>query len=150
MAGAHITLDFDSSDVSQALVRLIRFGDDGRTEALLAIGEYLMDSHDARFAAQISPEGDPWEPLDPRYKKRKDRERPGAGILVFDNILRGGLRYQVENSELFFGTDRPYGAAQHFGTDDIPARPWLGLTAEDEEEALAILGDRLEKSLDGP
>lgn len=155
------------------------------------IGEYLLVAHEARWDKQMSPDGTPWQALSPRYAKEKAKERPGAKLLVYDNLLRGTLRYQVQNGELAFGTDRPYGAIQHFGgvidmparsqqayfhaTKDevlplfvskrksnfaqwvtlpaykieIPARPWLGVSATDNEEIVAITQDYIRGAIEG-
>ncbi|MCY1187589.1 Phage virion morphogenesis family protein [compost metagenome] len=79
--------------------------------------------------------------------------------------MQDTLRHQVSGNELLFGTDRPYGAAMQFGMSkgyagktrrgasipwgDIPARPYLGLSAEDDVEILAIIEDYLIQPLDG-
>ncbi|ULU26601.1 phage virion morphogenesis protein [Dyella terrae] len=86
------------------------------TEPLMrSIGEYLLIAHNERWDAKASPDGVPWASLSPRYARRKEKARPGAPLLVYDNLLRGTLRYQVQGNELAFGTDRPYGAIQQFG-----------------------------------
>ncbi|CAD5107228.1 phage virion morphogenesis protein [Zestomonas carbonaria] len=80
------------------------------------LGELLLVIHQARFRAQVSPEGNPWKPLSPRYLRRKPKNKDK--ILVLSGgaeSLRGGLRYQVDGDDLLFGTDRPYGAIHQFG-----------------------------------
>ncbi|MCO1337222.1 phage virion morphogenesis protein, partial [Microbulbifer sp. OS29] len=73
-------------------------------------------------------------------------------VLTLSGLLRNTLRYQVQGTELLFGTDRPYGAVHQFGATqgqfgktkrggpipwgNIPARPWLGTSAEDDREIL--------------
>lgn len=158
MAGARITLEIQDLGADQAISRLARFDTEVMPLVFADIGEYLKLSHAARFEAEESPDGTPWAALSPRYQQRKDRLRPGLRKLVFDNLLKGLLRYQVEPLELEFGTDRPYGAIQHFGGSEgmapcaaaIPERPWLGLSAADDDEILAITGDHLERAAGGP
>jgi len=80
------------------------------------IGEYLLRSTRDRAARQISPEGSAWQALSPRYKARKDKERPGLPMLKYDNHMLGDrLSYQVEGGALLLGTSAPYGARMHFG-----------------------------------
>ncbi|MNZ38299.1 Phage virion morphogenesis family protein [compost metagenome] len=124
------------------------------------IGEYLHLSTDDRFRAQVGPDGTPWAPLSPVTLARKKGNR----ILRESGTLQDTLRHQVSGNELSFGTDRPYGAAMQFGMrkgyagktrrgasipwGDIPARPYLGLSAEDDAEILAIIEDYLLQPLD--
>ncbi|CNJ03497.1 Mu-like prophage protein gpG [Yersinia aldovae] len=118
MAGA--TLIFSYQDALSALLR---------TQAALAdpapllndMGEKLLEFHQQRFKDQTSPDGVAWKELSPHYKKRKRRNQDK--ILTLDGPLRNTLRWQVNTQELLFGTDRPYGAIQHFGgTIEIAAR----------------------------
>lgn len=140
MSGAFVKIDTIGADeIRDALDRLAtRAGN--LTSVFADIGKYLLVAHDRRFATQRSPEGDPWAPLSPRYLARKRRNR--ARILVLDDLLGGTLRYQTTAEGLVFGTDRVYGATHQFGRPEagIPARPFLGLAAEDEREALRLVG----------
>ena len=148
MAGVTITLDVLGQErVSKALNRLLRAGANP-DDALRDMGEYLLNAHRQRWAQQQAPDGTPWEPLSEQYAARKRAKRPAAGILVFDDVLRGTLRYQVSGHTLALGTDRPYGATHQFGRDfgrgaPIPARPWLGISKQDED----VLREHLAKAL---
>lgn len=80
------------------------------------MGEYLLGSTRERAARQVSPDGTAWQALSPRYKRQKDRQRPGLPMLKFDNHMLGDrLSWQIERDALLVGTNAPYGAAQHFG-----------------------------------
>jgi phage virion morphogenesis protein len=109
------------------------------------IGEYLLLSHSERWDRQESPEGRGWKELDKDYlqSKRKRASRGRNKILVLDEYLRSGLRYQATDTMLEFGTNSEYGARQQFGGGGIPARPFLGISAEDNQEISAILSDWL-------
>ena len=120
MAGVNIEIDVRGTDVTQkALNRIAQAGRNLR-ESLGDIGERLLNSHPKRWALEPSPDGIPWEPLSEQYAERKRQERPAAGVLVFDDLLKGLLRYQVRNNALKLGTDRPYGATHQFGRDFGP------------------------------
>lgn len=146
MAG--ITLDYRIEDeqVRRALDELVRRGGDAEP-AMAAIGEDLDRSHRDRFDHQVSPDGNPWAPLDPTYKARKPRRK--NEILVLNGYLRDTLRYEAGPDSLAFGTDRVYGATHHFGDEDrgIPARPWLGFSEDDEAKAVRTLLEYLEAPL---
>lgn len=77
------------------------------------VNEYLHRIHRDRFARQETPEGDAWEALSPAYAKRKHRN--ADKILTFRGYLQGTLRGQYDDASLEFGTDRTYGAIQHYG-----------------------------------
>jgi phage virion morphogenesis protein len=155
MAGAFIGLDVFDRPVLEALQKLARSGSDLRP-AFEHIGEHLKVSHMDRWAKAESPDGQKWAPLSATTiaLKKKNADK----ILVLNGHLRDTLRYQSSSHSLEFGTNRIYGAVQQFGAKagafgayrgraipwgDIPARPYLGVSAEDETEILAILADHL-------
>jgi phage virion morphogenesis protein len=154
VAGAMLDVTLDTSQVGKALDDLAdRLGD--LTTPLNDIGEYLQISTDDRFRQKVAPDGSPWAPLSPVTLARKK----GSGILREKGTLQDTLRRQVTSTELAFGTDRPYGAVHQFGQKkgasgktsrgssipwgDIPAREYLGLSAEDETEVLLIIHEYL-------
>lgn len=157
MAGAMLDIQLDSSQVGTALAELEARLGDLRTP-LNDIAEYLHRSTDGRFRQQIGPDGSPWVPLSATTLARKKSPR----ILRESGTLQDTLRHQVSGDELRFGTDRPYGAVHQFGQPrgasgktrrgapipwgDIPARPYLGLSTDDEAEILAIVADYLNEA----
>ncbi|MGQ7818818.1 phage virion morphogenesis protein [Metapseudomonas furukawaii] len=159
MAGAMISIDAGTEAASAVLEQLAAYLDDLATP-LQDLSEYMQLSTDERFRAQVGPEGTPWAPLSPATLARKK----GARILRESGVLQDTLRGQIEGNELHFGTDRPYGAVHQFGQPkgksgttrrgasipwgDIPARPYLGLSAEDENEIPMILRDYLAESFE--
>ena len=153
MAGVTIDVDIRGADaISKALNRMVRAGQNLR-EPLGDIGEHLLNTHRKRWALEQSPDGTPWEPLSEQYAEQKRKKRPAAGTLVYDDLLKGTLRYQVRGDALEIGTDRPYGATHQFGRDfgrgaPIPARPFLGLSTADERDVLDILRDHLRRTID--
>jgi phage virion morphogenesis protein len=142
MAGVGVSVDVQDRELGQLLARLHRQSAD-LSEPFADIGEYLLQAHDDRFAAQESPDGTPWAPLSPGYLARKPKNQDK--ILVLDGILADTLGYNADPTELTFGTNRIYGATHHFGDPErgIPERPWLGLSDDDQAEVLDILSDHL-------
>ena len=107
MAGVTSTLDVLGQErVSKALNRLLR-ASANPDDALRDMGEYLLNAHRQRWAQQQAPDGTPWEPLSEQYAARKRAKRPAAGILVFDDVLRGTLRYQISGHTLALGNRPP-------------------------------------------
>lgn len=179
MAGAHLSInvEFEDREVVEALRRIEQAGGNLKP-AMQDIGEYLLISHRDRYDKEQAPDGTPWEPLAEstmrrkmlkgvrrgkgesrkRLTTRRGNTRAGAinalarsKTLVESGDLRDLLRYQVTGSSLEFGTDRVYGATHQFGGPErgIPARPFLGLSEQDQGEVLTILKRHLENVMRG-
>lgn len=157
MAGAFLDVYLDSRLAEAKLSELAeRLGD--LSVPLSDIGEHLLLATDTRFKQQVAPDGSPWAPLSPVTLAKKQGDR----ILRDSGILQDTTRYQVSGGELAVGTDRSYGAVHQFGQPrgasgktrrgtpipwgDIPARPFLGLSNEDEEAVARIVSDYLIKA----
>jgi len=156
MAGARITLEMDAGDAATALAGIGRQLDsEGIRLLLIDIGEYMLGATRDRAALEIAPDGSTWASLSPRYANRKAKARPGVGMLFFDNHMLGDqLSSQVVGDTLFTGTNAPQGAAQHFGSapgshQNIPARPWLGVSDQDDAEIARLVLDHLGKPIKG-
>lgn len=184
MARIEITKDTASPALREATSAL---AGEAATLMLSDIGEYLVQATRDRAQREVSPDGTPWAALSPRYKKFKDRKRPGVPKLKFDfHMLGDQFTHQVAGDELLVGTNAKYGAIHQFGGDvnipartrevlfsinrktgqsrfanrrranfaqqvtipaykiRMPARPWLGLSAEDEAEVIAIAREHVE------
>lgn len=140
MAGVNLQWRIETERLERALQALADRGGNARP-AFEAIGEDLLLSHRDRFDAQESPDGEPWEPLSEAYRKRKKRRKDE--ILVLNTYLRDTQRYQADDDQLEYGSDRVYAATMHWGDPErgIPAREWLGLSADDERAAVQTLLD---------
>lgn len=146
MAGVSIRYEFDDRAVRDALQRLADAAGD-LEPAFADIGEYLLNSIQERSSRHEAPDGTPWEPLSPGYKARKKRN--ADKILVLDDHLIGELAYQADSNSVQVGTAMIYGATHQFGDPgrNIPTRPFLGVSTDDEAEILAILQDHLVNAL---
>lgn len=168
MAGARqpITITIDDREVRAALTALQRQTGDMRP-AFREIGEVMVQSTRQRFTDSKAPDGTPWAPNAPATKemwaKEKKRSAASKKVLVWHGHLRDTLRYAVTANSVTIGTNRIYGAAQQFGMrrgyagadkrgrpipwGDIPARPFLGVSARDREAILEILIGHLGRRL---
>ncbi|NNG44982.1 phage virion morphogenesis protein [Pseudoalteromonas sp. NEC-BIFX-2020_002] len=149
MAGASIDISTEGATaVSDVLTQLVK-NLDNLAPALGNVGEHLMLTHRDHFDEQRSPDGDPWQALSPDYAKSKKKNKDK--ILRLNDILRDTFAYNVGDESLEFGTNMEYAAIHQFGgTSDmiprlavIPARPFLGLSQDDEKEVIEILSDFL-------
>jgi phage virion morphogenesis protein len=149
MAGASFDIRLDNEQLRSALDKLI-WRAQNLKPVYAAIGEMLLVSHRDRWDRdkKQAPDGSSWATLSPGYKKSKrKRESKGADkILVLDTFLRDtSLSYSATHSGLKFGANSEYAATHQFGDSarNIPARPFLGMSDDDEQAVLDIISDWL-------
>ena len=156
------TVEIKNDAVSAGLVQLAaQMGD--MSPVMNQIGEYLVMSTKERFKKGTSPEGAKWAPKSPttlaRYGARKSNRvdiRPlfGPSGMLSTQIFHESTRDQTAvGSNLVYAAVMQFGAAKgQFGEMDnrspipwgnIPARPFLGISAEDETNILALIADFL-------
>jgi phage virion morphogenesis protein len=162
-----ISLAVDSRTVLDALNRMAdTLTPSGMRPAMMEIGESLADSTAERFQTGIAPDGSIWPALSEatifsRIKKGNSGTKPLVDTGMLADPTRGGPRWQIINggAGVVVGVNRSFGgedaSVHQFGTSragrnrnvTIPARPFLGLSAEDEESVLGIiqrsLGDQI-------
>lgn len=153
MAGTKLVLiNFTDREKIGALLQGLRERAADSQGVLEPIGDLLLESTAVRFDVHAGPDGTRWSPVSPQYAgrkaggkatKRSSVSTQPSDTLVLSGDLRDGIAFQIEAGVLFVGTNRPYGATHQFGRGNIPARPFLGLSKEDEEAIIAILEDHL-------
>lgn len=148
MAGASISIDYEFPDkaVADRLRALVDAGED-LEPAFIDIGEGLLNSTHDRWEQQVDPEGNAWEPLDPKYQARKKKN--ADKILVLEGFMRDTLAYNTSPRSMEMGTNLIQGATHQFGDEErgIPARPFLGVSEDDEQMIQDILQDHFEEAL---
>lgn len=130
-----------------------------------AVAEGLRTSTVERFGKEQSPEGKKWVPsIRARSRGGKTLQNSGA--------LRNSIRSEADNSGAAVGTNQIYAATHQFGAKrtiraknsrylrfqigdryvsvpavdiEIPARPFLGVSEEDEKEIYTLLEDALKE-----
>lgn len=171
MAGAN--LKFDVVITGPDTLARIDSAMDNTAPLLARIGEYLQGSSRDRFKSQAGPDGSAWQPLQPRYQRRKKQNKDK--ILTLRGYLRGQIHWQPDGDDAVrVGTNAKYGAIHQFGGTiqqparqstvhfgagkakhlfvkkkkakrsmqvsigahqaNMPARPYLGVNAGDQEE----------------
>ncbi len=162
MVSAGITLD-GIVRAQRTMVELLdRTGD---LEPLMArIGAYGEESTVNRFETQRGPDGDPWEPS-------LRAKATGGQTLVDSGRLRQSMTWNAGRDSAEWGTNLIYAAAHQDGATIsakgdgrlgfvipgigfrapkevvIPARPILGVDADDEDEIDAIVHDYIAEVL---
>ncbi len=110
------------------------------------VGEHLLNSVGDNFDNEESPDGEKWTPLSPVTVMRREKQGHGSTpILRVSGALRGSINIAASDDDVRVGTAKVYGAMMHFGGESkgymkatIPARPYLGIGADDEVEIFAV------------
>lgn len=163
-----VRIEANTEAILDVLQRLYAATGDLRP-ALKNIGEYEAPATKDRIAKGVTPEGLPFAPLDPLYAATKK----GPGILRGESGDLASIVYQLAGDDsVEIGNDTPHGAIHQFGgvirpknaaalvfslggrtvfasQVTIPARPYLGVSEEDEREILAIVADYLDDASGG-
>lgn len=142
MSGIELSIDVSGIDRAQtaldALGGII-------PDLMISIGAVVESQTRRRISEEkTSPDGEPWELRSPGYAQSL---RPGGGILVREGGLLDSIAFVGAGNEVSVGTDLIYGAIHQFGgTSDmapgpagIPARPFLGLSGDNELEILDLV-----------
>lgn len=165
MAGASISITSQmmSAEVERAFTRLIPVMEN-TTPVMGAIGTGLVSSTHRRFVSQTAPDGTPWKKVHPEYEKIKRNRR----ILTESGRLRDSINSRPGRDFVRVGTNTVYAAAHQFGVTikpktkshlvfrlasgvvmaksvTLPARPFLGISSEDETEIAEIVFGFLER-----
>lgn len=119
MAGTRIKTTVNDA---QARAMLARLGEPGTQDLMPRLGEYLQASTQKRFKTQTAPDGTAWQPLQPRYARRKKYAKDK--ILTLRGYLRSGIHYQVTGgAEVEVGSNTKYAAIHQLGGEiDMPER----------------------------
>lgn len=150
-AGLTLTLEGDTR-AELALGRLAHAVED-RASLLDVLGQTLETATTDRFDREEAPDGTAWD--------KSIRAREEAGKTLNDQgFLKGLITHNVRGDTVEVGTNLIYGGVHQFGATirpkngqalkfflpggltfakevTIPARPYLGISAEDEIELLA-------------
>ncbi len=141
-----LTLEVDARQVIEVLNGMVARATNPQP-AFEDIGTYLVMSTKQRFATKESPDGSPWASNSWVTRKRKGRDDPLIGE---SGRLGNEIFYQATPDGIEWGSPMEYAAMQQFGGTrsafphlwgNIPARPILGLSDEDEVAILDIVAE---------
>lgn len=148
-----ISIEFNDQQVQRALNELIRRVDDP-SPAMRAIAGVLEEATEEAFRTESDPAtGIAWDPLS-AVTLAVNPERRGGSILQDSGLLAASVVSDYGRDYAEIGTNRVYAPTHQFGAKqgefgttsrggpipwgDIPARPFLGIGPQDEEDILAI------------
>lgn len=152
-----IRVEIDNASVVDALQRLTARVQN-LSPALKEIGEDLAKSTKERFRTGTAPDGTPWAPNSSVtvaiYNGRFASPGAKKPLLGETRRLASEISWQLTSgaTAVEIGSSLPYASMQQFGGSkaqwphlwgDIPARPYLGISADDEANILSIVGSYL-------
>ena len=150
-----ITIEIKNDQITAALARISAALAD-QTPVMQDFGEYLIKSTKERFSAGTAPDGSVWAAKSPVTIARY----PGSTkpLIGESKSLSSQIFYEAFPDRVEWGSPMIYAAMQQFGGSksafpnlwgDIPARPFLGLSEEDEVNLVEIAGEWLESAAAG-
>lgn len=146
MNGARIVID--TSDLDRLQERLDRIAGIGFHDVLETIGAVVESQVRRRISDdQEAPDGTPWADWSPAYAKKR---HGGHSLLQSEGDLLDSIAPDFPSGDsVEVGSNLVYAGTQQVGNDvlGIPARPYLGLSGDDEQEITAVIEDWIEELL---
>ena len=97
---------------------------------------------------KTGPDGDPWRDWSASYAQTR---HSGHSLLQGNNSLLTSIAFDQQGGQTLVGSDLPYAAIHQFGGEagrnkavTIAARPYLGLSDDDQRELEDILSDYIQ------
>lgn len=148
MAGTAI--EFEATGFDQVIGSIEGLTAMELTDLAFNIGAILESSTKRRIADEkTAPDGTPWVPWSESYDET--RNHSVHSLLVGEGDLRDSIQNYSTGTTTRVGTNMIYGAIHQFGGEEvdiaIPARPYLGLSAEDEAEIRELVTGEIEEAL---
>ncbi len=161
-AGVRIDVELDDADVRRAFGRLLALGAEPGRALFDEIGQRLATSTADRFEREAGPDGAPWTP--------SERARREGGRTLSDSArLRNSITHRAAADRAEVGTNVVYAAIHQFGGEikpkkggflkfevdgrdvfarsaTLPARPFLGLGADDRAMILDVVRRRIREA----
>lgn len=148
-----LKIEIQTAELDRALTRLSAAVGD-MTPIMRAIGGELeaaternFDSEGARIAAK-------WKPSRRALEQGGQTLRDTGRLVASISAGRAGHVTEVTPNSVFVGTNVEYAAIHQFGGKagrnrkvEIPARPFFGLNAEDEQDIAELIGKMLDQSM---
>jgi phage gpG-like protein len=163
-----ITLTIENDQITPALQRIDTAM--GNPLSLFQdLGEYLVKSTTDRFPTGRAPDGSVWALKSPvtlaAYGARKTNRLDTRPLFGPSGSLSSTINYEAFPDRIEWGSPMIYAAVQQFGAakgafgrtsrgapipwGNIPARPFLGISAEDETLMLEIVAEWFQAAATG-
>ncbi len=151
MAGAVVTIQDDELRALCSRLSKMALTPSERKSLLGSVGEEMITQTKNRFAEKKTPDGDDWADIAQStkeyYKRKFGTSDPGNGILWRQGGLMDSMTQEADSWKVLVGATKIYAAVHQFGyaQKGIPARPYVGLNADDKTEIIEIINGFLDK-----
>ncbi len=118
------------------------------TPLLQTVGGILRDSTVNRIVnTKTSPDGEAWAPWAmSTMLARTKRGTSGTGLLYETGGLANSITFEIQGNSVIVGSNSPVAPYLQNGTDNMPARPFVGISQEDSDSIHSALADFLAKA----
>ncbi|NDV20878.1 phage virion morphogenesis protein [Pseudodesulfovibrio sp. JC047] len=137
--------------------RIAQLGDMDTRPLMDELGAAVVSQTQRRIDSEkTGPDGAPWDPWSESYAKTRHE---GHSLLIASGDLSDSLEHilGISGDHAEVGSNLVYAAAQQYGLDmsvigthrriQIPARPYLGISTENEEDLVALVDDFVDRKL---
>lgn len=107
-----------------------------------SVGAYMQrQTITERFDKEQSPDGKRWATLAPATVMRRILKHRSMTYRILQDTgeLRRSIAYEATKNGVRIGSKLKYARTHQFGRDNIPARPFLGVTPEELEHIKKML-----------
>lgn len=157
-----VTIEIKDDQISAALDRLSA-ALTNTLPLMQDLGEFLVNSTKQRFPTGRAPDGSVWAPKSPvtiaAQGGRKTNRLDTRPLFGPSGALSSTINYEAFEDRVTWGSPMVYAAMQQFGGrksafphlwGDIPARPFIGISAEDQTGILDIMREYLSQAAGEP
>lgn len=148
-----LALHIDLRGLDRLRARLARLSDLDTAGLMEAIGAEVESQTRRRIEEEkTAPDGTPWEPWSGGYAATR---HGGHSLLMGEGHLDDSIQYVADARSVQVGSNLVYAAIHQFGGEPgmapgpagIPARPWLGLSADNLDDLAAVVEDWVDTQL---
>lgn len=147
MSGAVLKYDFRGLDTVQR--RINRLTKSNRRELLDVVGAIIESQTRKRIQDdKESAEGEAWQKWSDKYAAKRPE---GRTLLMNEDHLLDSITFLHEGSNsIKVGSNMIYAATHQFGDEarNIPARPYLGVSDDNEDDIIAAVDEFLDGVLE--
>lgn len=150
MGAASVSIDAGEVFSLAKILKDVRLSSTDRKDLLTALGTETEAQTQERFVTKTNPDGNRWQDISNATKKAYEK----LGINIsYERVLQrsGGLLDSIESQasswDVLVGATKIYAATHQFGWEDIPPRPYLGISSEDVTSLEDIVIEFLQRKM---
>jgi phage virion morphogenesis protein len=147
VSGAVLAVDVEALNLEAVDTRIGRLAFLDLRQLLEGIGAEVESQTRRRIVDEkTDPDGNEWAPWSPKYSETRHQ---GQSLLENQGHLLDSLMHEVQGTDVLVGSNLAYAATHQYGDPErsIPARPYLGLSAENEADIVRMTVDFLDETL---